>query len=70
MIPGQGEPWNQAEESGIPGSVKLLKFSESGSGTKMVFGEGKIICSMNKEGRKLGPGPKIKAPVGREGRRG
>lgn len=39
LIPGQGEPWSQAEESGIPGDVKLLKFSESGSGTKVEFGE-------------------------------
>lgn len=39
LIPGQGEPWSQAEESGIPDDVKLLKFSESGSGTNVEFGE-------------------------------
>lgn len=45
-MPGQGESWSQAEESGIPGSVKPLKFFESGSDTKMEFGESKKVYSM------------------------
>lgn len=46
MTLGLEETWNQAEESGLSGSVKLLKFIESGNGTKMKFGESKIISNM------------------------
>ena len=49
LSPGQGGPQSQAEKSGIPSSVKPLKSSESGSGTKMEFGDSKKICSVNKE---------------------
>lgn len=69
LVPGQGESQSQAEESENIGSVTPFKFFEIGSGTKMAFGESKIIRSTRMGGEELESSFKIKTPVGRERRR-